>query len=337
MKFCDVLTGKEIWPPPLWLMRQAGRYLPEYRATRAKAGDFISLCLNPALAEEVTLQPIRRFDFDAAILFSDILILPMAMGQKLRFAEGEGPRMPPLQSLNELKSGQAASIYAPVIETVSRLRHSLPKKTALIGFAGGPATVACYMLDGQGGGSFPRTRQLAYEQPAFVENLLDLLVEESFEYLSAQVEAGADCLMLFESWAGIFPPSQFRKFVIEPNQKLVQALKKKHNGLKIIGFPRLAGLMLEEYVRQTGVDAVGLDTVTDLEAARAVCPPGTVFQGNLDPLLLKLGGKAMEDAVIALLDRVRGHPHILNLGHGITPDVPVAHVARLVELVRQSG
>ena len=335
MKFCDVLAGKEVWPPPLWLMRQAGRYLPEYRATRAKAGDFISLCLNPALAEEVTLQPIRKFGFDAAILFSDILILPMALGQGLRFAEGEGPRMPPLQTLDELKPLQAPAIYVPVMETVRRLRGSLPKATALIGFAGGPATVACYMLDGQGGGSFPRTRQLAYEQPEFVEALLDLLVDASIDYLSAQVEAGADCVMLFESWAGIFPSEQFRKFVIEPNRKISDALKSRHNGLKIIGFPRLAGLMLGDYARLSGVDAVGLDTVTNVAAARAICPPGTIFQGNLDPLLLKLGGKPMEDAVNALLDDVRGHPHILNLGHGITPDIPQAHVARLVELVRQ--
>lgn len=335
MKFCDALGGEKIWPPPLWLMRQAGRYLPEYRAKRAEAGDFISLCLNPALAEEVTLQPIRKFGFDAAILFSDILILPMAMGQELRFAEGEGPLMAPLQALNDLKPAKAANVYAPVIETVRRLRDSLPKKTALIGFAGGPATVACYMLDGKGGGVFPRTRQIAYENPIFFEELLNYLVEASIEYLSAQVRAGADCVMLFESWAGIFPSHQFQKFVIEPNQKISKELKARHKGLKIIGFPRLAGLMLGEYARQAGVDAVGLDTVTDITAARAICPPGTVFQGNLDPLLLKLGGAAMEEAVNALLDNVRGHPHILNLGHGITPDVPEAHVARLVELVRQ--
>lgn len=335
MKFCDALDGKKIWPPPLWLMRQAGRYLPEYRATRAKAGDFISLCLNPALAEEVTLQPIRKFGFDAAILFSDILILPMALGQGLRFAEGEGPLLPPLQALNDLKPSEAVNIYAPVIETVRRLRGSLPENTALIGFAGGPATVACYMLDGKGGGGFPRTRQISYENPVFFEKLLDLLVETSIDYLSAQVEAGADCVMLFESWAGIFPPAQFRKFVIEPNRRISTHLKSRHKGLKIIGFPRLAGLMLGEYAHQAGVDAVGLDTVTDIALARAVCPPETVLQGNLDPLLLKLGGRAMEEAVNALLEQVRGHPHILNLGHGITPDVPEAHVARLVELVRQ--
>lgn len=334
MKFLNVLDGKEIWPPPVWLMRQAGRYLPEYRATRAKAGDFISLCLNPALAEEVTLQPIRKFGFDAAILFSDILILPMALGQGLRFAEGEGPRMPPLEEIGLLQPDKAPGIYAPVIETVSRVRNSLPRETALIGFAGGPATVACYMLDGQGGG-FPRTRLLAYERPDFVRRVLEVLSAASIEYLSAQIAAGADCVMLFESWAGLFPAEQFREFVIGPNRVICDALKKRHPGVKIIGFPRLAGLMLGEYARDAGVDAVGLDSVTGIGAARAACPPGTVFQGNLDPLLLKLGGKALERGVKALLDEVRGHPHILNLGHGITPDVPEAHVARLMELVRQ--
>lgn len=336
MKFRDVLEGREVWPPPVWLMRQAGRYLPEYREVRAKAGDFVSLCLNPALAEEVTLQPIRKFGFDAAILFSDILILPMALGQGLGFAEGEGPRMPPLEEASLLKPERAAGIYAPVMETVSRLRHSLPKETALIGFAGGPVTVACYMLDGQGGG-FPRTRQLAYERPGFVRQVLDILTETTVEYLSGQVEAGADCVMLFESWGGIFPPAQFREFVIEPNRRICKALKERHKGIKIIGFPRLAGLMLGEYTRETGVDAVGLDTVTGIKQARDACPEGTVFQGNLDPLLLKLGGAALEEGVNEVLEAARGHPHIFNLGHGVTPDVPEAHVSRLVELVRRRG
>jgi uroporphyrinogen decarboxylase len=316
-------------------MRQAGRYLPEYKATRAQAGDFISLCLNPALATEVTLQPIRKFGFDAAILFSDILILPMALGQGLRFAEGEGPRLPPLQAVSELNLTKAPGIYAPVMQTVANLRAALPPETALIGFAGGPATVACYMLDGEGGGEFPRTRRLAYENPIFVENLLELLTEATIAYLQAQVDAGADCLMLFESWAGIFPAAQFRKFVIEPNRRIVATLKAKNPAVKIIGFPRLAGLMLGEYVRKTGIDAVGLDTVTDITRAATACPENTVFQGNLDPLLLKLGGPAMEDAVRTLLANVKGRPHIFNLGHGITPDVPEQNVARLMEIIRE--
>ncbi len=335
MKLLQVLNGEPVWPPPAWLMRQAGRYLPEYKATRAQAGDFISLCLNPALATEVTLQPIRKFGFDAAILFSDILILPMALGQGLRFAEGEGPRLPPLQKVNELQLGKAAGVYAPVMQTVSNLRAALPKETALIGFAGGPATVACYMLDGEGGGSFPRTRQLAYENPGFVEDVLEILTEATITYLQAQVDAGADCLMLFESWAGIFPPAQFRKYVIEPNRRIISALKAKNPSVKITGFPRLAGLMLGEYVRKTGVDAVGLDTVTDITRASVACPENTIFQGNLDPLLLKLGGSPMEEAVRTLLASVKGRPHIFNLGHGITPDVPEANVARLMEIIRE--
>ena len=335
MKFLQVLNGEPLWPPPVWLMRQAGRYLPEYRAVRTEAGDFVSLCLNPELATEVTLQPIRRYGFDAAILFSDILILPMALGQGLRFAEGEGPLLPPLQDINSLKLAEAPGIYAPVIETVRRVRAGLPAQTALIGFAGGPATVACYMLDGKGtGGNFLRTRSLAYENPAFVEAVLDVLVQGTIAYLQAQVEAGADCVMLFESWAGIFPPDQFRKFVIEPNRRIVAALKAADPGLKIIGFPRLCGLLLGEYVRGTGVDAVGLDTVTDPAAAIAACPPGTVFQGNLDPLLLKSGGAALEAAAQSLVDAFRGTPHIFNLGHGITPDVPPEHVEQLMRAIR---
>jgi uroporphyrinogen decarboxylase len=335
MKLRDALAGREVWPPPLWLMRQAGRYLPEYRAVRAKAGEFLSLCLNPELAAEVTLQPIRKFGFDAAILFSDILILPLALGQGLRFAEGEGPRLPPLEDARLLRPGAAPGVYAPVIETVRRVRAALPAEAALIGFAGGPATVACYMLDGQGGG-FPRTRRLAYEQPGFVREVVEILTEASLDYLSAQIAAGADCVMLFESWAGIFPPAQFRELVIAPTRRLRAGLAARHPGVRVIGFPRLAGLMLAEFARETGVDAIGLDSVTDLPLARAACPPGTVFQGNLDPLALRLGGAALEEAAARLLAQARGHAHILNLGHGITPDVPEAHVARLVELVRQA-
>ncbi len=334
MKLLQVLNGEPVWPPPVWLMRQAGRYLPEYRATRAQAGDFISLCLNPALAAEVTLQPIHKFGFDAAILFSDILILPMALGQGLRFAEGEGPRLPPLQDISSLNLAKAPGIYAPVLQTVANLRASLPRETALIGFAGSPATVSCYMFDGEGGGGFPRTRQLAYEQPGFVDNVIELLTEATITYLQGQLDAGADCLMLFESWAGIFPPAQFRKYVIAPTRRITTALRAKNPGVKIIGFPRLAGLMLGEYAREAGVDAVGLDTVTGLAEATAACPPNTIFQGNLDPLLLKLGGKAMDEAVQCLLASTKGSPHIFNLGHGITPDVPEHNVARLMELIR---
>jgi uroporphyrinogen decarboxylase len=334
MKLLNVLNGETVWPPPVWLMRQAGRYLPEYRELRGQAGDFISLCMNPALAAEVTLQPIRRYGFDAAILFSDILILPMALGQGLRFAEGEGPLLPPLQRLDELRLDAAPAGYAPVLETVRLVRAGLPSEVALIGFCGGPFTVACYMLDGKGGGEFPRTRMLAYEIPALLEGVISVLVEASIAYLQGQIDAGANCVMLFESWAGILPAAQFKKYVIAPNRRISDALRAKNPGLKIIGFPRLAGLLLGAYARDAGVDAVGLDTVTDPAAAIAACPPGTVFQGNLDPLLMKAGGAALATGTQAVLDAFAGRPHIFNLGHGITPDVPPEHVAAMMEVIR---
>jgi uroporphyrinogen decarboxylase len=333
MKLLNLLNGETVWPPPVWLMRQAGRYLPEYREVRAQAGDFLTLCLNPTLAAEVTIQPIRRYGFDAAILFSDILILPFALGQKLTFAEGEGPRLPPLTNIKDLRLDAAPAIYAPVLETVRKTRAGLPPETTLIGFCGGPFTVACYMLDGRGG-DFPRTRMIAYENSALLEATIDLLVTASIAYLQGQIDAGANTVMLFESWAGILPPAQFKKHVIEPNRQIAAALKAKNPGLKIIGFPRLAGLQLGAYVRTTGVDAVGLDTVTDPAAAIAACPPGTVFQGNLDPLLLKAGGPALVAGTKDLLTAFAGQKHIFNLGHGITPDVPPEHVAMMLDIIR---
>jgi uroporphyrinogen decarboxylase len=340
MKLIDVLKGEAVWPPPVWLMRQAGRYLPEYREVRAQAGDFLKLCMNPELAAEVTLQPIRRYGFDAAILFSDILILPWALGQGLRFAEGEGPVLPPISSRAELAAlslERGVAGTAAILETVKRVRAGLPEQTALIGFAGGPFTVACYMLDGKGGGEFPRTRMLAYEDTGLVEGVIELLVEGTIAYLQGQVEAGADCVMLFESWAGILPAGQFRKLVIEPNRRIVEALRRKQPGLKVIGFPRLSGLLVGEYVRGTGVDAVGLDTVTDPKAAIAACPPGTVFQGNLDPLLMRVGGEALRRGVADVLDGFRGQKHIFNLGHGITPDVRPETVSELMDFIAASS
>lgn len=338
MNLIEVLDGRAHWPPPVWLMRQAGRYLPEYRELRGQAGDFLALCTDPALAAEVTLQPIRRFGFDAAILFSDILILPWALGQRLRFAEGEGPLLPALRGraeLSSLRPDRAAAGYAPVIETVRRVRAGLDAGKALIGFAGGPFTVACYMLDGRGGGEFPRTRALAYEDTGFVEAVIELLTDASLGYLKAQRAAGADCVMLFESWAGILPAPLFRRLVIAPTRRIVRELKRDYPGLHVIGFPRGSGLMLGEYVRETGVTAVGLDTVTDAAAAISACPPGTVFQGNLDPLLLRIGGEALDRGVDAVLDGFRGQPHIFNLGHGITPDVKPETVARMLARIRE--
>ena len=340
MKLIDVLNGESVWPPPVWLMRQAGRYLPEYREVRAQAGDFLKLCMNPELAAEVTVQPIRRYGFDAAILFSDILILPWELGQDLKFAEGEGPVMPAISSVAELERlslEKGADGTASIFETVRLVRAGLPAETALIGFAGGPFTVACYMLDGKGGGEFPRTRMLAYENPALVEGVIELLVEGTIAYLLGQVAAGADCVMIFESWAGILPPAQFKKFVIEPNARIVGALRAKHPGLRVIGFPRLGGLLIGEYVRGTGVDAVGLDTVTDPAMAIKACPEGTVFQGNLDPLLMRMGGAVLRRGVEDVLEGFRGQKHIFNLGHGITPDVNPEVVSELMEMIRASS
>jgi uroporphyrinogen decarboxylase len=339
MKLIDVLNGEDVWPPPAWLMRQAGRYLPEYRELRGQAGDFLALCTNPELAAEVTLQPIRRYGFDAAILFSDILILPWALGQGLRFAEGEGPLLPPLQSrseLDQLDLSRAVSGTAPIMETVRRVRAGLGPQTALIGFAGGPFTVACYMLDGKGGGEFPRTRMLSYEDPGLVQGVIEKLTAATITYLQAQIDAGADCVMLFESWSGILPSALFRQFVIQPTKRIVAALRTQNPNLHIIGFPRLCGLMLAEYVRDTGISAVGLDSVTDIPAAIATCPPGTVFQGNLDPLLLRAGGDALTQGIHAVLNGFRGQRHIFNLGHGITPDVKPESVALLMDTIRAS-
>ena len=336
MKLLDVLNGRPVWPPPVWLMRQAGRYLPEYRALRAEAGGFLALCLDPPRAAEVTLQPVRRFGFDAAILFSDILVLPHALGQPVSYLEGEGPRLPPLERADfaRLRPDGAAEVTAPVMQAVRLARAALAPNTALIGFAGGPFTVACYMLDGAGGGEFPRTRALAYQDPDFVRALIALLTEATIAYLRGQVASGADCVMLFESWSGILPSGQFREWVIAPARRIVAALREENPVLRIIGFPRLCGLMLGEYVRQTGVSAVGLDSVTDPAAAIAACPEGTVFQGNLDPLLLRVGGEPLKRGVDAVLRGFAGRPHIFNLGHGITPDVAPETVAAMLAQIR---
>ena len=336
-----VLRGDPVWPPPLWLMRQAGRYLPEYRATRAQAGDFLALCTNPALACEVTLQPIRRFGFDAAILFSDILVLPWALGQDLAYREGEGPVMPPLRDaacIAALDPGRVAAAVAPVMETVQRVRAGLLAEgfdaTALIGFAGAPFTVACYMVEGHGSRDFAAVRGMAYGDPALFAQLIDTLTAATIEYLVLQAQAGAEVLMLFDTWAGILSPAQFRLQVIAPISQIVRALRMRCPGVPIIAFPRLAGLMLGEFARLTGVDAVGVDGSTDLTVAATTVPPPVVLQGNLDPLALVAGGAALENETQAILSAMRGHNFIFNLGHGIVPPTPINHVARLTELVR---
>ena len=334
-----VLAGDAVWPPPVWLMRQAGRYLPEYRELRSKAGGFIDLCLNPALATEVTLQPIRRFGFDAAILFSDILMLPHALGQDLRYAEGEGPLLKPIRdtaTFAQLDTSRVAEVTKPIMAAVSRIRASLPPETALIGFAGSPWTVACYMVEGQGSKEFAAVRGLAYQDPPLFDALMDLLVEQTIVYLLAQIEAGADVVMLFDTWAGVLPASQFRRYVIEPTRRIRAALRQSHPNVPVIGFPRLAGALMPEYVASTGVQAVGIDTSVDPAWAAACVPSSVAVQGNMDPLALVAGGEPLIQAAQTVLQAWQGRPAIFNLGHGIVPQTPPEHVAQLMEMIRRA-
>jgi uroporphyrinogen decarboxylase len=335
------LAGEPVWPPPIWLMRQAGRYLPEYRAIRAKADDFIALCTTPTLAAELTLQPIRRYGFDAAILFSDLPLIPWALGQGLAYREGEGPVLPPLRdeaALNGLRLDRVAGAVAPILETVRLVRARLADEgfadCALIGFAGAPFTVACYMVEGGGSRDFAATRTMAYARPELFDRLIALLTEATVTYLAGQIRAGAEAVMLFDSWAGILPPSQFRRHVIRPTKAIRAALRARHPDVPVIGFPRLAGLLIGDYAAATSVDGVGLDTSMDLGLASRVIPPGVALQGNLDPLALVAGGQALRRETMAVLSALQGRPAIFNLGHGIVPQTPPEHVAALVEQVR---
>lgn len=333
-----VLAGHEVWPPPMWLMRQAGRYLPEYRKIRAEAGDFIALCTAPKLAAEVTLQPIRRYGFDAAILFSDILILPWALGYGLQFKEGEGPVLPRLEDeagLATLDPGRVAGAVEPILETVRRCREQLGPETVLIGFAGGPFTVACYMVEGGGSKEHARVRTMAQAQPELMDRLIGILTESTIEYLSAQADAGAQVLKIFDSWAGVLSPRLFERYVTAPTTRIVQALKQRHPEIPIIGFPRLSGLGAGRYAQAAGLQGVAFDTGADLTVALGLVPAGIATQGNLDPMALVAGGAALEAETRVILTAVRGKPHIFNLGHGIVPQTPPEHVAELVRHVRQ--
>ena len=334
------LAGEAVWPPPAWLMRQAGRYLPEYRALRAQAGDFVALCTMPDMAAEVTLQPVRRFGMDGAILFSDILMVPWALGQGLRFAEGEGPILEPLRDaagLAALDARQVVARAAPIFETVRRVRAGLAAeapRAALIGFAGSPFTVACYMVEGHGSRDFAAARGMAYGDPALFGRLIRLLQDATVDYLLAQIEAGAEVAMLFDSWAGMLPPGQFRRWVIEPTGAIIRALRKRHPEVPVIGFPRLAGAMLGEYAERSGVQAVAMDTGMDPRWAASVVPKTMALQGNLDPLALLAGGAAMETEARGILGAMRGRPFVFNLGHGIEKTTPPDHVAALLRIVR---
>lgn len=330
-----VLAGERVSPPPAWLMRQAGRYLSEYRAVRAEAGSFLDLCYNPELAAEVTLQPIRRFGFDAAILFSDILVIPHALGQKLWFVEGEGPRLAPVLAEARLEElTPAPERLEPVLETVRKVKAALPPEVTFIGFAGSPWTIATYMVEGRGSRDQATTRKMAYGEPERFGKLIDAITEQTISYLLGQIEAGVEVVQLFDSWAGTLSPDQFRQWVIAPTKRIVEAIREQHPGFPIIGFPKGAGSKLIEYAEKTGVSAVGLDETVDPAWANAALPKGLPVQGNLDPLALRAGGETLDKALDAILQALDGRPHIFNLGHGILPDVPVAHVERLLARLR---
>jgi uroporphyrinogen decarboxylase len=320
-------------------MRQAGRYLPEYREVRARAGTFLDLCYTPELATEVTLQPIRRYGFDAAILFSDILVVPHALGQHVEFREGEGPVLEPIDSADKLvhlDTSKTVDRFGRVYETVARVRDHLPRETALIGFCGAPWTVATYVVGGKGSPDQAAARLFAYRDPDAFSRLIDILTATSIEYLSGQILAGADVVQIFDTWAGSLPVDQLERWVIAPTRRIVQALNARHPDVPIIGFPRGAGVHVPQYVDETGVDGIGCDSTMPLpELKERIADLGVVLQGNLDPLLLVAGGKAMEDRIRQILAATAGAPFVFNLGHGIVPQTPPAHVARLVELVRE--
>ncbi len=337
-KLLRALAGEVMDVPPIWMMRQAGRYLPEYRATRAQAGDFLSLCYTPDLAAEVTLQPIRRFGFDAAILFADILLLPQALGADLWFETGEGPRLSTITSQADFAALKPADAIheklAPVYETVRILSRDLPADVALIGFAGAPWTVATYMIAGRGTPDQGPAHALMAEDPALFDALIDRLTEATIDYLSRQIEAGAEVVKLFDSWAGSLKGEAFDRYAVEPCRRITQALKARHPGIPVIGFPREAGERYVGFARATGVDCVALDNSVDAGwAAENVQVDGCV-QGNLDPRHMVTGGQALIDETRRVVEAFSGGPHIFNLGHGITPDADPANVQLMIDTVR---
>lgn len=331
------LKGERMSTPPIWLMRQAGRYLPEYRALRAEKGGFLALVNDSEAAAEVTIQPIRRFGFDGAILFSDILMVPAALGQGLSFGVGEGPALTPPLVDHALESLQGApERLDPVYATVRLVAAQLPPQTTFLGFAGSPWTVATYMVAGHGSKDQGETRRFAYGDPAAFGEIIAAIADCTVEYLSRQIEAGVEAVQLFDSWAGSLSPAQFERWVIAPNAAIVAALRERHPGVPIIGFPKGAGEKLPAYARETGVDALGLDETIDPEWAAATLPAGLPVQGNLDPLVLIAGGAAMEQAATRILRAFADRPHIFNLGHGILQDTPIPHVEQLLDFVRSA-
>jgi len=334
-----VLAGERVWPPPVWLMRQAGRFLPEYRAVREAAGSFLEVCYTPELAAEVTLQPVRRFGMDGAILFSDILVVPDALGQRVRFLEGEGPVLDPVRdgkALSRLSCAGLASHLSPVMETVRRVRRELPPQVTMIGFAGAPWTVATYMVEGRSSRDYAEVKGWAFGDPEGFGQLIALLVDATSDYLCAQIDAGVEVVQLFDSWASVLPEAQFWRWVIEPTREIVARVRARHPSVPVIGFPRGAGVLYEAYVRETGVNGVGLDAQVPLGWAAKSLQTKTALQGNLDPIFLLRGGAGMREAAGAILAELGGGPLVFNLGHGVLPATPPDHVGELIALVRDS-
>jgi len=330
-----VLRGERRDPPPMWLMRQAGRYLPEYRALRAARGGFLDMAYDPEAAAEITLQPLRRFAFDGAILFSDILIVPHAIGQELSFVAGEGPRLAPPLSEASLDGLQPVlQRLEPIWATVARVKAALAPETTFLGFAGSPWTVATYMVAGQGSREQAEARTLAYLDPQKFAAIIERIEAVTVDYLSGQVTAGVDAVQLFDSWAGSLAPAEFERWVIAPTARIVAAFRARHPETPVIGFPKGAGGKLRAYAAETGVDAIGLDETVDPAWANRELPPGLPVQGNLDPLALIAGGETLATAVKRILDAFAARPHIFNLGHGIQQTTPIAHVEQLIELVK---
>ena len=328
-KFLSALNGNTHSSPPFWFMRQAGRYLPEYKATRQQAGSFLGLCFNSDLAAEVTLQPIRRYGMSAAIIFADILLIPLALGVDLKFVENEGPKLGSfkLENLN-YDSSKVANMF----EALRKTKADLPSETALIGFAGSPWTVATYMVEGGSSRDFRKTKEMAYNKPAEFEALINAIVEATILYLCSQVEAGAEALQLFDSWAGELPEAEFEKWVITPTRKIVEGVKSTHPNIKIIGFPRKCGALVKNYAARSSVDAISLDCTIPLSWARENIK--LPLQGNLDPLVLLSSKEAIQKQANSILQEMRGHPFIFNLGHGLVPEIPPENAGFLSELIK---
>ncbi|WP_298306483.1 uroporphyrinogen decarboxylase [uncultured Erythrobacter sp.] len=331
----ETLKGHRQETAPIWLMRQAGRYLPEYRELRAEKGGFLELVYDSEAAAEITVQPIKRFGFDGAILFSDILIVPHAMGQGLEFLAGEGPKLSPTLLETELHSFTPTfERFDPVYETVRRTRAQISDQVTMLGFAGSPWTVATYMIAGEGSKDQGKARLLAYQDPQRMQAICDAIIEVSVEYLRGQIDAGAEAVQLFDSWAGSLAPDQFERWVIAPNAKITAAIKQSHPDTPVIGFPKGAGEKLPSYARETGVDAVGLDESLDPAWANAALPEGMPVQGNLDPLLVEAGGDALPKRIQTVLEAFEDRPHVFNLGHGIGQFTPIEHVETLLKALR---